>query len=201
MNANDFYQRITLAAAQPPDVRHRLFSAIHAEVAEEYQQALRAITPARAGRVVTPGTDNRTLAQVVGHITAWEQFAILACGDILAGVRHPRMITTVEGYIDTAGKTHNFPGIDAFNTYHAQLHTTLNWTQIQSQALDTAGMLEVLFTHPLLLSAERLEQTEPFRKRMQNGEVINNITMGWNLWITVLEHEAVEHAKCLYIKG
>ena len=48
--------------------------------------------------------------------------------------------------------------------------------------------------------AERLERTRPFRKRLQNGLVVRDVAMGWNLWITVLEHAAVEHAADLSMK-
>jgi hypothetical protein len=66
-----------------------------------------------------------------------------------------------------------------------------------SFAEDSASTLYTLFTHPQLLSAGRLEQTSPFWKRLQNGMVIQNITMGWNLWLTMIEHIAVEHAALL----
>jgi hypothetical protein len=64
---------------------------------------------------------------------------------------------------------------DALRTYHAVLD--------QLTAEDVR--------HP------RLEQTMPFWKRLHNGTIIHNITMGWNLWLTMLEHLAVEHASLL----
>jgi hypothetical protein len=65
----------------------------------------------------------------------------------------------------------------------------------QALAIQTATVLRTFFTQPDLLTAERLEQTMTYRKRLQTGEIIQPIAMGWNLWITVLEHEAVEHAE------
>jgi hypothetical protein len=65
--------------------------------------------------------------------------------------------------------------------------------------METALTLAALFTEGALLSAGRLEKTVPFRKRLQNGAVIRNVAMGWNLWITMLEHEAVEHAADLHL--
>ena len=194
METEIFYQRVIENAAQPPLQRHRLFTQLHSEVVAAYLKAIHKLTPDKADRIVATGSDARTVAQVVGHIAAWEQFSILAGGDMLAGVQHPRMATTVEGYIATDGQIMNFPGIDAFNAYHAGQHANWSWERIQALAIDTATTLQVLFSHPALLSADRLEQTKLFRKRLQNGFIIDNIAMGWNVWITALEHEAIEHA-------
>jgi hypothetical protein len=57
-----------------------------------------------------------------------------------------------------------------------------------------ASALHTLFTHPSLLNAHKLEQTKPWQKRLRNGHIIQNITMGWSLWLIVIEHIAVEHA-------
>jgi hypothetical protein len=32
---------------------------------------------------------------------------------------------------------------------------------------------------------------------LHNRTLIDNITMGWNLWLTMIEHVAVEHAALL----
>ena len=194
MKADSFYQQVTEGAAQPPHERHKLFSELHSQVVIEYLATLRKITPDLANQVVAGGADHRTLTQVVGHIAAWEQFTILAAGDILAGVQHPRLVTSVDGFIDADGQTLNFPTIHAFNAYQAAKQAGWSWQQVLELAKHTATTLHLFFTHPLLLSAERLESTRSFRKRLENGTVINNVAMGWNLWITLLEHEAVEHA-------
>lgn len=198
MKTETFYQRIMEDTTRSPKERHQYFSALHAEVVTDYLAAVRKITPDKASRMVAGG-DRRTIAQVVGHIAAWEQFVILACGDILAGIQHPRMVTNVDGYITTSGQTMNFAGIDAFNAYHADLHAEWPWEQVQRLAIDSATTLHTLFSHPGLLSADRLEQTKPFRKYLQNGFVIDSIAMGWHVWIVTLEHEAVEHAMDLEI--
>jgi hypothetical protein len=54
--------------------------------------------------------------------------------------------------------------------------------------------LHALFTQPHLLTAERLEQTQRHRKRLYSGAVLEEVAMGWSLWIIALEHEGVEHA-------
>ncbi|MGH2522673.1 MAG: hypothetical protein ACRDH2_09250, partial [Anaerolineales bacterium] len=123
-----------------------------------------------------------------------DRFMTLSAGDILAGLEHPRMITSVEGYVEPDGQALHFDSIDAFNTYQADKHAAWDWARIQAMAIDAATTLHVLFTHPQLLSAGRLEKTRRYRKRLTNGVVLNDIAMGWNLWLTVLDHAAVEHA-------
>ena len=201
MDSSIFYPRIEQAAARPPLERHALFAGIHADVVGAYLRAVRKITPEQASQISAPGSDKRTLAQVVGHIAAWEQFTILACGDILAGSRHPRTVTAVEGFIDADGKTLIFSGVDAFNAFHAERHAQWGWDPIQSLAVDCATALHALFTHPDLLSAARLERTLPFYKQLKNGTTLRDLTMGWVLWIIALEHEAVEHAAELGLSG
>jgi hypothetical protein len=122
---------------------------------------------------------------------------VLAAGDILAGIHHPRMITDLNGYREPDGTCPTFATIDDFNSYHAHKYQTWSWQELHRFADDMATTLYVLFTHPQLLSATRLEQTMLFWKRLQDGTVIDEITMGWHLWLTMLEHLAVEHAALL----
>lgn len=194
MKADEFYQRIKEHLHQPPLERHAALAQLHTEIATEYLMAIRGISEEEAARPVRSGTDTRTVAQVVGHITEWERFAILSAGDVLADLYHPRMVTSLDGYVEPDGHSRSFASIDEFNAYQAAKHAHCTWPQIQEMALETAATLHVLFTHPHLLSAERLERTMPFRKRLPDGTRIENLTLGWNLWTIVLEHEAVEHA-------
>jgi len=196
VNAQRFYERVTAACGLPPDERHARLAALHSEVLAAYLAAVHDITTQRAAERVT---DGRTLQQVVGHIAEWERFSILSAGDILAGLLHPRMITSVDGFLDADGSSPAFANIDALNEHAAVRHAARPWAETQALALDTALTLNALFSEPDLLSAGRLEKTLPFRKRLQNGAVIRDIAMGWNLWITMLEHEAVEHAADLHL--
>jgi hypothetical protein len=191
VNPECFYQRVTAACALPPAERHTRLSELHAQVLAAYLAAVQAITAQRAAQTAA---DGRTVQQVVGHIAEWERFAILSAGDILAGLAHPRMITSLDGFVQPDGQPLAFAGIDAYNEYAAARHAALPWAETQALALDTALTLKALFSQPGLLTAGRLEKTLPFRKRLQNGAVIRGIAMGWNLWLTMLEHEAVEHA-------
>ena len=194
MKADEFYQRLNECLQHPPLERHDGLAQLHTEVVTEYLVAIRGIDDQQANRPVVNGEETRTVAQVVGHITEWERFAILGAGDILAGLEHPRMVTSLDGYVEPDGRPILFGSIDEFNTYQANRHNNWTWPQVQAMALETAASLHILFTHPHLISAERRERTKPFRKRLHNGTRVENITMGWNLWLTILEHEAVEHA-------
>jgi hypothetical protein len=194
MNADEFYQRIREHLHRPPLERHAALAQLHTEIVTEYLMAVRGISDEDAVRPVQLGGEIRNLAQVVGHITEWERFAILGAGDILADLHQPRMVRNLDGYVEPDGRGIPFASIDEFNAYQAAKHADCTWPQIQEMALATAATLHILFTHPHLLSAERLERTLPFRKRLHDGTKIENVTMGWVLWTIVLEHEAVEHA-------
>jgi hypothetical protein len=140
------------------------------------------------------GDDQRTLAQLIGHIAEWDRFAILSASDILIGLRHPRMITSIEGYVEPDGAVLNFASVDEFNRWQAEKHAAWSWEQIRALACDTAQVLHTLFTDELLLNVQRLEQTLPWRKKLRSGITLENLTMGWTLWLIQLEHLGAEHA-------
>jgi len=197
MTTTVFYNDLTAAMALPPPERHQQLARLHAAALRTYRTALDQLTMEAVQRPLPNHSDQRTIAQIIGHIAAWDRFAVLAAGDILAGIHHPRMITDLSGYREPDGTCPTFASIDDFNAYHAHKYQSWSWEQLRSFAQDTATTLYILFTHPQLLSAARLEQTAPFWKRLHNGTIVENITMGWNLWLTTLEHLAVEHAALL----
>lgn len=194
MNIETFSQRILEAMPLPPQARHTAFSAVHDEVLAEYSAAVRALTAAQAA-VPTPIVgDERTVLQIVGHIMAWERFAILSAGEILAGVQRPRFLFRLEGYIEEDGTATAVASIDGFNAHVAAQQADLPWPTIQQKALHTAHALHTLFTQPGLLTADLLEQTAATRHRLPNGERIASVAAGWALWMIVLEHAGAEHA-------
>lgn len=197
MNATAFYEQVILAMAQPPLDRHRILAGLHTEAERAYRSALGRLTP-EAVQQPLPGTaDDRTIAQIVGHIAGWDRFAVMAGGDILAGLHHPRMVTDLSGYRETDGSFPEFATIDDFNAYQAKKYGALAWSELRVVADDLATTLHLLFTHPQLLSAQRLEQTARHQKRLQNGVVLSDLTMGWALWLIMIEHIAVEHANLI----
>jgi hypothetical protein len=197
MKPDIFYQKAIDSVALPPPDRHAQLSHLHTEIVTEYVAALRRIDSRRAAEISGEDSDQRTIAQVVTHIMEWDRFSILSAGDILAGVTHPRIMSSIEGYIDTEGKTHNFGTINEFNAYQNQQADRYSWDQLQAFAIDTAETLHTLFTDPRLLNAERLEKTKQWRKRLHNGTIIEPIAMGWSLWIIILQHQAIEHVIAL----
>lgn len=194
MTPADFYARVRDYMELPPGQRHERMALLHTRATDEYIAVLRRITPEQAAEPVAAEGDPRTLAQVVGHITEWERFGILAAGDVLAGVKRPRTVTSVEGFVETDGSVLNFASVDEFNRYQAEKYETYPWVQLQTTAISTARTLHTLFTHPQLLTATRLEQTEPHTMRLATGHTIEGTPMGWSLWLIYIEHEAVDHA-------
>jgi hypothetical protein len=201
VNLADFCQLMHEMSALDPPERHARMTVLHGEFTEGYLPAFGRIDAEEAGRPVQIGEERRMLAQVVGHITEWERFIIMGAGDILAGVEHPRMVTGISGYREPDGTEVHFERIDDFNHYQAEKHRTWAWESLQVQAIETAGTLRTLFTHPDLITWRKLERTKSWRKRLPDGTLIPDLRMGWCLWITLLEHQGVEHAQELRMES
>jgi hypothetical protein len=197
MIADAFYGEIVDIFTLSPRERHAAMVQLHARVRHDYVAAVQNITEHRAGQPLSLEADNRTLAEVVAHITAWERFGIMAAADLLIGLDHLRSVTDVHGYMDQDGRVIDFADVHEFNAYQRQRYATYTWPQIQQEAIDHANILYTLFAQPQLLTAERLERTKPHHKRLRNGALLDQTTMGWCLWVIYLDHEAVEHADAL----
>jgi hypothetical protein len=188
-----FYADLIAIAELPPDERRRRLAALHAEVAARYRAAVEAIADDGAARVTPAG---RTVAQVVGHIAEWERYIIQSTGEVISGVRWPRLVTH-RGYVEPDGSVHDFPTDDAFNAYQARKHAAEPWPAIKALALATSTTLHRLFADPELLPAERLEQTSRWdHYRLPTGVTLR-VPCGWFLWMIAIEHEAAEHAEDL----
>jgi hypothetical protein len=201
MEEKAYFDRVAAVMQQPSVERHKALSELHTTALYAYLKVLRTISSAQAEQPVQRGTETRTLVQVVGHMAAWDRFSILAAGDILTGMSQPRMVTTPAGYVEPDGQTLDFATVDEFNAYHAAQHATWRWEPMRAWATEMATTLHALFTQPNLLTAARLEQTLPHRKRWDDDAYLENSTMGWSLWLIVLEHLAVEHAPELGISA
>ena len=189
MKREAFYQQIVEIAAQPPHERHTLLAQLHNEVVTRYLDTVWAITQQDARGV---SSDGRTIAQVVGHIAEWERFAILAAGEMIAGLQWPRIMTN-SGYLEPDGRALDFASDDAFNAYQATKHASWPWEQIRELAIHTATSLHALFTQTALLSPDRLEQTRGYDWHLAKGTSLV-VPCGWYIWTVSIEHEAVEHA-------
>src|SRR5262245_28809788 len=147
MEAGAFYAQITEIMQAPPEPRHAAMAALHTTALDAYLAALRRISPTQAQRQLEAGT-TRNLIQVVGHIAAWDRFGILAASDILAGLAHPRTVTSVAGYVETDGQVRDFASVDEFNAYYAARHAAWHWEPMAAWAADVATTLHALFTRP-----------------------------------------------------
>ena len=194
MKAETFYARVLRAVENAPPQRHADLLALHHDVLADYLKSIERITAAEAAQPLNGTDDSRTLGQLVGHFVGWDRFSILAAGDILAGVEVPRTVLDQRGFVDVDGKVYDFESVDAFNDWHAERDRQLPWDTIQADAIDYARTLYSMFADPALLNAERLEKTRMHLKRLHNGVVIEDIRMGWALWLIELQHWAVEHA-------
>jgi hypothetical protein len=197
MLSTDFYAQVLSIMSQTPTERHQQLLGLHYEAIHSYQSVLSRLSAEEVQLPLPNHSDQRTVAEIIAHIAAWDRFAVLAAGDILAGITHPRMITDLSGYREMDGTHLTFTSIDDFNEYHARKYKIWVWDKLCNFAIDNATTLYTLFAHPQLVTAARLEQTTPYWKRLKNGARIENITMGWNLWLTMIEHLAVEHSDLL----
>jgi len=189
-----FYQSMVFAAALAPEARRNHMLEVHKHVLEAYLAALDIITPEQA-LIHVPG-DSRTLAQIVGHILEWDRALLIAFGEILAGVRWPRIMPHRLN-VDLDGKQHEFDSTDAFNAFYAARQLTEPWVSIRGRAMDAARVLYATFDASGLLTSERLESTRMYSGfGFPTGETLD-MPCGWYLWMTTLEHEGVDHASAL----
>jgi hypothetical protein len=185
-----FYPKVAGILTRPLEDRHREMARLHDEIAAWYLERVQSITPeAAAGRCA----EGRSLAQVVGHIMEWDRYFVISCGEMLAGVQWPGIMAKVR-YVEPDGEMGGYETLDEFNARQAAKHAAWPWPRIQAMALDTAAVLHGLFTGTGLLTAARLEATRHYAWRVPNGGRLP-ITVGWFLWMTILEHEGAEHDK------
>jgi hypothetical protein len=194
LTPDSFYRSMVFAAALTPHARREQMLEVHEQVLEGYLAGLNAIPTERA-EVYVP-RDGRTLAQVVGHILEWDRAILIAFGEILAGVRWPRIMTRSLN-IDPDGEPHEFESEDSFNSFYARKQLDEPWTSIRARAIEAARALHSAFTAPGLLTAERLEATKLYSGfGLPTGETLD-MPCGWYLWMTALEHEGVDHLDAL----
>ncbi len=199
MHTDVFYEQVTIGASYSPELRHLHYSKLHQSVLNDYSRALRFLFEDVAESPSPHTTDPRSLKLIVAHIAEWERYVQMAAADVLVGLRQPRLVRQLHRYYDHDGNERSFSTIDEFNAHCSAYFAEWDWFDIQKFALDMAETTFTLFTTPHLITAARLEATEPAQKRLHNGQMLENLTLGWVLWLIVLEHAAVEHAAELEI--
>lgn len=189
MKPEYFYPAVQAALKEDPASRRCAFSTLHAKVLAEYTGAVQALDAASAARV---SSDGRTLKQVVGHIMEWDRYMIQAVGEMLSGIADPQMMS-LRGYHELDNSTQDFDSIDDFNARQAKKQPSLAWDEIQTGAVEYARVLYTLFSTDGLMDPLRLEKTKASMIAFPDGSKIPS-TVGWQLWMVVIEHEGIEHA-------
>ena len=200
MKPDTFYPRIAEIVTLIPVARHMQLVALHTDTLGNYLDAVRHLTADDAQRLVDDPGDPRTVGQIVGHIAEWDRVSMFGAMDMLLGMKNPRGVVDITGYEEPDGTRMDFESVDAFNAYQAEKHANWAWEDIQVLALDTAYILYELFTQPNLLNEQRLENTPRKPLTLENGSSIPDVALGWQLWILVIEHMAVDHVAALGIK-
>lgn len=162
----------------------------HRETLDFYIPAVQLIDENQAQQI---GCDGRRVAEVVAHISAWEEWQLQVFTspnryDLVRG------IVQFQGYYDSQSDTVvDFRGADHFNAYQQEKHSTWSWLDIQNKAIGTALHLRALFPHnPSIWWLDFLERTPQVRwKNPYQGNL--DVPTGLYLWIVSMEHEAVEH--------
>ncbi len=77
MTTTVFYNDLTAAMALPPPERHQQLARLHAAALRTYRTALDQLTMEDVRRPLPNQSDQRTIAQIIGHIAAWDRFALL----------------------------------------------------------------------------------------------------------------------------
>jgi hypothetical protein len=194
MNADSFYEQVRIGFGMSPEQRHRHYSKLHTSVLNDYVRAIRFTVTDLAEQPAPDSDDTRPLKLIVAQMAEWDRFALAAATDILIGLSTPRLVHNLHGYVDADGQHHNFDNIDAFNAYQLERYTDVEWIEVQRLAIDLAETLHALFSTPKLITVPRLENTARTTRTLKNGETFKDLTMGWALWLIVMEHSAVEHA-------
>jgi hypothetical protein len=189
MQAEDFYTRYGSLLSLQPVNRHAGLCALHAATLAEYSGWLQAIT---AEAAQSASSDGRSIALVVGHIAAWDRFMLQACGEMLSGAPWPGFMD-LKGCLDEDGERRDYEAIDAFNAFHADRQRDRPWEQIQAEALDRGAAAHAIYAQPGLLTPGRLEHTRPTEWSLPGGSRAR-LPVGWQIWMILMEHEAVEHA-------
>lgn len=190
MHADAFYQTFAEIMTGPAEARHPRMADLHTQIITPYLDALHAITPEGAARIVP---DGRTVAQVVGHILEWERYLIISTGEVLAGVEAPGIMAHVR-YVEPDGMEFAHRDVESFNARQTEKYAELRWDVVQARAIRAAATLHRLFTDSGLVTAEVLDGTRLVpRYRLPGGETLP-ITCGWLLWMIELEHVGIEHA-------
>jgi len=153
--AAEFYDTVALVMRRNPAQRHSRLLDLHR------------LSAADAARIAP--RDGRTAALIVAHCAEWDRAETIALGEVLAGVRWPRVMSN-HYTVTPQGEPLEFGDVDAFNAYFARTYDGRDWPAIRDAAVGAAATLFQLFDAPGLLTAERLDATDPHPFTLANGQ-------------------------------
>ncbi|MCB0211910.1 MAG: hypothetical protein KDJ52_21395 [Anaerolineae bacterium] len=193
MNPDHFYQHITKLATLSPYDRYARLGKFHTDLVIQYLDVIRSVNKIDVQQL---GANNQSICQTIAEIAEWERFTIFAAGELISGVPWPQMMN-LSGYIDGDTQSRTFADKDDFRAYVREKFTGCPWAEIRDLALHTATAIHTLFTHPTLLSPDTLEKTKKQAWPLPNGLKIS-LPVGWYLWMTAVEREALAYATELH---
>lgn len=186
---------ISIASTKNLHARYLELVQLHSNTTRTYISALKNITKEKAKEV---GSDGRSVALVVAHIMAWEEWQMQIFTDQNKEKRLQKQMKLQEYYDSDTQKIVDFQNVDEFNAYSAKRYRQSSWKDIRQKAVHTALKLQSFF--PISVSKEWIYFLQNSPKH--NWKILPNVTLtlpsGWYLWMVSLEHEAVEHAGDLY---
>lgn len=183
---------IKISSIPDPKERYERLVVLHKETLHFYISTLQSITIEKARQKIS---DGRTIAEVVAHIVAWEEWQIQVFNDPNRQGRLKEQINLC-GYFDAENnKVVDFKNVDDFNAYQTEKYSKWKWKNIQQKATSTATKLREIFPDiPSDGWINFLESTPSHQWKILPNKTIT-VPAGWYLWMVSLEHEAVKLRK------
>jgi hypothetical protein len=135
------------------------------------------------------GSNNTTVAGVIGHISAWESWRL----QVFKKTNFRSAVVNqmaLKGFQDSRG-VHNFTSIDHFNSYIQARNHGLRWEVVQREAVDTSLELGEFFPSQPTNNLLNLLESSPINIWRIQPDLQIRTPVAWQLWMASLEHEAV----------
>lgn len=198
--ASTWYDNLREISRLPAPERYRALVELHKETIEFYLLALERLDGETARQKSKTKGDTRTIAQVVVHIMAWEEWQLQVFTDPQPSLMLPLQMQ-LKGYWDgEKGTRVNFANVDDFNKYQAEKYKNRSWEEVKTKAIATARRLQSLFPeNPSVEWVKFLESSPAFTWKVTPNLVLT-LPAAYYLWMVSLEHAAIEHRRDLEFK-
>lgn len=188
-NKDEWFNRLgNIAQTADLKTRYQQLETLHRETLNSYSNIISSISSEEARR---KGSDGRTIAVIVAHIMAWEEWQIQVFSDPDFLNRLSLQINLQHYYDIENNKYLDFKSVDDFNAYQEEKYRFWSWEEIQKKTIDTALHLKSFFPkNPSEGWIDTLEKTP-----LKEWGVLpkQKVPAGWYLWMVSLKHEAIEH--------